>query len=195
MKKICVFTGAAMGENPIYAESAYQLGQMIASRQLGLVYGGGKMGLMGRVADGVIEAGGHVTGIIPRFLDSVEIGHAGVTKLHIMDTMHQRKEMMYAESDAFIVLPGGLGTLDETMEIATWRQLGLHQKPIIVFNLNGYWQHLLDQIQYIIDAGFMHHGNVKHLEQANTLDEIADHLDNVANGSLVTAAVSTATSG
>ena len=195
MKKICVFTGAAMGDNPIYAKSAYQLGQMIASRQLALVYGGGKMGLMGRVADGVIEAGGHVTGIIPRFLDSVEIGHAGVTKLHIMDTMHQRKEMMYAESDAFIVLPGGLGTLDETMEIATWRQLGLHQKPIIVFNLNGYWQHLLDQIQYIIDAGFMHHGNVKHLEQANTLDEIADHLDNVANGSLVTAAVSTATSG
>jgi predicted Rossmann-fold nucleotide-binding protein len=146
MKKICVFTGAAMGENPIYAKSAYQLGQMIASRQLGLVYGGGKMGLMGRVADGVIEA-------------------------------------------------GGLGTLDETMEIATWRQLGLHQKPIIVFNLNGYWQHLLDQIQHIIDAGFMHHGNVKHLEQANTLDEIADHLDNVANGSLVAAAISTATSG
>ena len=112
-----------------------------------------------------------------------------------MDTMHQRKEMMYAESDAFIVLPGGLGTLDETMEIATWRQLGLHQKPIIIFNLNGYWQHLLDQIQHIIDAGFMHHGNVKHLEQANTLDEIADHLDNVANGSLVAAAISTATSG
>ena len=186
MKKICVFTGAALGDNPIYGKSAYHLGQMIASRDLGLVYGGGKMGLMGKVADGVIEAGGHVTGVIPRFLDSVEIGHTGVTKLHIMDTMHQRKEMMYAESDAFIVLPGGLGTLDETMEIATWRQLGLHQKPIIVLNLDGYWQHMLDQIQHIIDTGFMHNGNVPHLEHANTLDEIADHLDNVANVSIVT---------
>ena len=186
MKKICVFTGAAIGDNPIYSNSAYQLGQMIASRKLGLVYGGGKMGLMGKVADGVIEAGGHVTGVIPRFLDSVEIGHTGVTKLHIMDTMHQRKEMMYAESDAFIVLPGGLGTLDETMEIATWRQLGLHQKPIIVLNLDGYWQHMLDQIQHIIDTGFMHNGSVPHLEYANTLDEVADHLDDVANVSIVT---------
>ena len=185
MKKICVFTGASLGGDSIYAKSAHQLGQMIASRKLGLVYGGGRMGLMGRVADGVIEAGGHVTGIIPRFLDSVEIGHAGVTKLHIMDTMHQRKEMMYTESDAFIVLPGGLGTLDETMEIATWRQLGLHQKPIIVLNLNGYWQHLLDQIQHIIDAGFMHHGNVPHLEHANTLDEIADHLDSISDVGMV----------
>ena len=181
MKKVCVFTGASSGFDPIYAETARQLGEMIASRGLGLVYGGGKMGLMGHVADGVIEAGGHVTGIIPRFLDSVEIGHAGVTKLHIMDTMHQRKDMMYAESDAFIVLPGGLGTLDEAMEIATWRQLGLHKKPIIVLNINGYWDHLLSQIQHVIDAGFMHHGNISHFEQADDLDAIADHLDSIAN--------------
>lgn len=177
MKKVCVFTGAAMGVAPIYAETAYNLGQMLASRGLGLVYGGGKMGLMGRVADGVIEAQGHVTGIIPRFLDSVEVGHSGVTKLHIMDTMHQRKEMMYAESDGFVVLPGGLGTLDEAMEIATWRQLGLHKKPIIILNIKGYWQNLLDQLQHIIDAGFMHHGNISHFHQAATLDELADHLD------------------
>jgi len=101
--------------------------------------------------------------------------------LHIMDTMHQRKDMMYAESDAFIVLPGGLGTLDEAMEIATWRQLGLHKKPIIVLNINGYWDHLLSQIQHVIDAGFMHHGNVSHFEQADDLDAIADHLDSIAN--------------
>ena len=117
MKNVCVFAGASSGKKPAYAEAAHDLGRLIASYGLGLVYGGGRNGLMGRVADGAIECGGHVTGIIPKFLDRVEIGHAGVTKLHVIDTMHQRKEMMYASSDAFVILPGGLGTLDETMEI------------------------------------------------------------------------------
>ena len=112
------------------------MGYMLASRGLSLVYGGGKLGLMGAVADGVLAANGEVTGIIPKFLDNVEVGHKGVTDLHIIDSMHERKAMMYDAADAFIILPGGLGTLDETMEIITWRQLGLHQKPIIV-NLNG----------------------------------------------------------
>lgn len=177
MKKICVFTGASAGHDPIYTETAYQLGTMIAARGFGLVYGGGKMGLMGTVADGVIDNNGHVTGIIPRFLDDVEVGHSGVTKLHIIDTMHQRKEMMYAESDAFVVLPGGLGTLDETMEIATWRQLGLHQKPVIIFNVNGYWDHLLAMLEHVVDSGFMHHHNRAHFQTAATLDDVADVLD------------------
>lgn len=177
MKKICVFTGASAGQDPIYAETAYQLGTMIAARGFGLVYGGGKMGLMGIVADGVIDNNGHVTGVIPRFLDDVEVGHSGVTKLHIIDTMHERKEMMYAESDAFVVLPGGLGTLDETMEIATWRQLGLHQKPVIIFNVNGYWDHLLAQLQHVVDSGFMHHHNRSHFQTATTLDDVVDVLD------------------
>ncbi len=177
MKKICVFTGAASGKNEIYTDAAYQLGAMIAARGHGLVYGGGKMGLMGSVADGVIDNDGHVTGIIPRFLDNVEIGHSGVTQLHIIDTMHERKEMMYAQSDAFIALPGGLGTLDETMEITTWRQLNLHHKPVIIFNVNGYWDHLLAMMQHVIDEGFMHHGQRNHFEIADNLDEVADHLD------------------
>ena len=112
MKNICVFAGAAHGNNPEFGDIAYGLGKLIADYGMGLVYGGGRSGLMGRVADGAVESGGYVTGIIPKFLDKIEIGHAGVTKLHVIDTMHQRKEMMYAESDAFIVLPGGLGTLN-----------------------------------------------------------------------------------
>lgn len=180
MKKICVFTGASNGNHPSYVENAYKIGQMIASLNMGLVYGGGKMGLMGQVADGVIQAGGHVTGIIPRFLDNVEISHDEVTKLHILDTMHERKEMMYEVSDAFIVLPGGLGTLDEAMEIATWRQLGLHQKPVIIANLNGYWSHLLAQLQHIIDTGFMHHSQNAHFEQIDNLEALADRLQTIA---------------
>ena len=183
MKKICVFTGAAVGNDPVYRDAAYKLGEMIAARGLGLVYGGGKMGLMGVVADGVIDNRGHVTGIIPRFLDDVEIGHAGVTNLQIIDTMHERKELMYEASDAFIVLPGGLGTLDETMEITTWRQLDLHKKPVIIFNVNGYWDHLLAQMDHITKEGFMHKSNRDHFLVATTLDDIADHLDAVSKAS------------
>ena len=180
MKKVCVFTGAATGHDPVYKDTAYQLGTMIAARGLGLVYGGGKMGLMGIVADGAINNAGHVTGIIPRFLDDVEIGHEGVTNLQIIDTMHERKELMYQASDAFVVLPGGLGTLDETMEITTWRQLDLHKKPVILFNINGYWDHLLAQMAHITAQGFMHHSHRDHFLTVKSLDEIADHLDAVA---------------
>ena len=170
MKKICVFAGAAAGTKPSYTTAAHDLGLMIASFGLGLVYGGGRNGLMGRVADGAIEGGGPVIGIIPKFLDRVEIGHAGVTKLHVIDTMHQRKEMMYAESDAFIVLPGGLGTLDETMEITTWRQLDLHKKPVIILNIDGYWDPLLAMLDNVISEGFMHNGHLQHFE---TVDSVA----------------------
>ena len=136
-----------------------------------------KMGLMGALADGVLAANGKVTGIIPKFLDNVEVGHKGVKDLHIIDSMHERKAMMYDAADAFIVLPGGLGTLDETMEIITWRQLGLHQKPIIIVNLNGYWDSMLTMFQNIIDQGFMHHGHTGHFDQVDDLDGLMDKLD------------------
>ena len=177
MKKICVFTGAASGVNTFYKDAAYQLGLMLGSRGLGLAYGGGKLGLMGAVADGMLAANGKVTGIIPKFLDNVEVGHKGVTDLHIIDSMHERKAMMYDAADAFIILPGGLGTLDETMEIITWRQLGLHQKPIIIVNLNGYWDSMLIMFQNIIDQGFMHHGHTGHFDQVDDLDSLMDKLD------------------
>ena len=177
MKKLCVFTGAATGSNPRFAEAAHQLGQILASRNLGLVYGGGKSGLMGKIADAVIASGGHATGIIPKFLDGVEIAHRGLTNLHVIDTMHERKNMMYDLADGFIIMPGGLGTLDEAMEIITWRQLGLHRKPIIIANLFGYWDHMLSLFQNIIDEGFMHHGHNGHFEYVNDMDELADRLD------------------
>ena len=176
MKKICVFAGAASGVDPLYGNAAYDLGKTVAGLGMGLVYGGGRSGLMGRVADGAIDAGGHVTGIIPKFLDKVEIGHEGVTKLHVIDTMHQRKEMMYAESDAFVVLPGGLGTLDETMEITTWRQLDLHKKPVIIVNINGYWDHLLAMLQKVITEGFMHHDHLDHFETVTQVPDLVPHL-------------------
>ena len=177
MKKLCVFTGAATGSDPRFADAAHQLGQILASRNLGLVYGGGKSGLMGKIADAVIAAEGHTTGIIPKFLDNVEIAHRGLNDLHVIDTMHERKNMMYEIADGFIIMPGGLGTLDETMEIITWRQLGLHRKPIIIANLHGYWDHMLLLFQNIIDEGFMHHGHTGHFEHVDDMDALADKLD------------------
>ncbi|MGC6498414.1 MAG: TIGR00730 family Rossman fold protein [Candidatus Puniceispirillaceae bacterium] len=179
MKNVCVFAGAAHGTNPEYGDIAYALGKLVADHGLGLVYGGGRSGLMGRVADGAVESGGYVTGIIPKFLDKVEIAHAGVTKLHVIDTMHQRKEMMYAESDAFIVLPGGLGTLDETMEIITWRQLDLHKKPVIIMNVGGYWDNLLALMQSVIAEGFMHDAHLDHFETVTSLADMTGHLRHV----------------
>ena len=177
MKKLCVFTGAATGTDPRFVAAADQLGQILASRNLGLVYGGGKSGLMGKIADAVIAAQGHATGIIPKFLDNVEIAHRGLDDLRVIDTMHERKNMMYETSDGFIIMPGGLGTLDETMEIITWRQLGLHRKPIIIVNLYGYWDHMLMLFQNIIDEGFMHHGHTGHFEHVDDMDALADRLD------------------
>tara|TARA_B100001939_G_scaffold56937_1_gene46128 strand:+ start:124 stop:699 length:576 start_codon:yes stop_codon:yes gene_type:complete len=177
MKKLCVFTGAATGSDPRFADAAHQLGQILASRNLGLVYGGGKSGLMGKIADAVIAADGHATGIIPKFLDNVEIAHRGLNDLHVIDTMHERKNMMYEIADGFIIMPGGLGTLDEAMEIITWRQLGLHRKPIIIANLHGYWDHMLLLFQNIIDEGFMHHGHTGHFEHVDDMDALADKLD------------------
>ena len=181
MKKICVFAGASAGNSPSYANAAHDLGALIASYGLGLVYGGGRNGLMGRVADGAIAGGGSVIGIIPKFLDRVEIGHAGVTKLHVINTMHQRKEMMYAESDAFIVLPGGLGTLDETMEITTWRQLDLHKKPVIILNIDGYWDHLMAMLDTVIAEGFMHNGHLRHFETVTSVAALKPHLKSLVS--------------
>ena len=177
MKNICVFTGASTGRDPRIAEAAHQLGQILVSRNLGLIYGGGKSGLMGKIADAVIASEGHAIGVIPKFLDNVEIAHRGLKNLQVVDTMHERKNMMYEIADGFIIFPGGLGTLDETMEIITWRQLGLHRKPVIIVNLFGYWDHMLLLFQNIIDQGFMHHGHTGHFEHVDDMDELADKLD------------------
>lgn len=155
MKRICVYCGSSFGENPIYVETARAMGEAIAKRGDELVYGGGKVGLMGTVADAVLAAGGRVIGIMPKFLVDKEIAHKGLTELRVVDTMHNRKEMLLRISDAVIALPGGWGTYDELAEAVTWAQLGLHEKPIGVLNLNGFYNPLIAQMDHAIAEGFV----------------------------------------
>ncbi|GAA6617810.1 TIGR00730 family Rossman fold protein [Scytonema sp. NUACC26] len=143
MKYICVFCASRRGAQPTYKQAAQQLGELLAKRQLGLVYGGAKVGLMGAIADATLAAGGEVIGVIPEFMVAKEIAHDRITQLHIVNSMHERKTMMSQIADAFVALPGGLGTLEEFCEILTWSQLGLHKKPCGVLNINGYYDSLL----------------------------------------------------
>jgi uncharacterized protein (TIGR00730 family) len=143
LKRICVFCGSSPGSHPRYAEAARHLGQLLASQGIGLVYGGAMVGLMGEVANAVLSAGGEVHGVIPDALRDREIAHRSITHLHHVRTMHDRKALMYDLSDAFIALPGGMGTLDELCEILTWAQLGLHKKPCGLINIAGYFNHLI----------------------------------------------------
>jgi uncharacterized protein (TIGR00730 family) len=143
MKRVCVFCGSSPGRGPRYLEAASRFGAILAERGLALVYGGSRSGLMGAVADAVLAGGGEVVGVLPEFLGSKEIAHPGVTRLEIVSSMHERKARMAALADAFVALPGGFGTLDEIFEILTWAQLGLHDKPCAVLNVDGYFDGLL----------------------------------------------------
>jgi uncharacterized protein (TIGR00730 family) len=154
IKSICVYCGASRGTSETFTNIAKELGRELAERHIRLVYGGGGIGLMGAVADATMAAGGEVLGIIPQHLERAELGHRGLTELKIVDSMHTRKRMMFDLSDAFVILPGGMGTLDETFEIITWRQLGMHDKPIILINHDGYWEPFLALIDHVIDNGF-----------------------------------------
>ena len=151
---LCVYCGSALGVDSRIAEAARDLGRLLAERHIRLIYGGARIGLMGTLADACLAAGGEVVGIIPGHLDKTELGHRGATELIVVDSMHERKYMMFEESDAFAILPGGLGTLDETFEMLTWRKLGLHDKPIILVDIAGYWRPLLGLIDHIIVQGF-----------------------------------------
>lgn len=155
MKRICIFCGSSSGINAVYAEQAKALGRALARRQLGLVYGGGNVGLMGLIADAALEADGEVIGVIPQALVDKELAHHGVTRLHVVGSMHERKAMMADMSDAFIALPGGFGTLDEFCEILTWAQLGLHAKPCGLLNVHGYYDSFLAQLDAAVAAGFL----------------------------------------
>ena len=151
---IAVFCGSKPGHDPRQIEAANTLGRGMAARDIGLVYGGGRVGLMGAVADAVQDAGGHVTGIIPEFLMQREVGNTKIDTLEITESMHSRKQRMFELSDAFVTLAGGLCTLDETIEIITWKQLRLHTKPIIVISIGGYWDVLKTATAGFTDAGF-----------------------------------------
>lgn len=155
MRRVCVFCGSAEGTRPEYAQAARQLAAVLASRGLGLVYGGGSVGLMGIVADAALAAGCEVIGVIPKALHEREVSHLGLTELHVVETMHERKAKMAELADAFIALPGGLGTLEETFEVWTWGMLGLHAKPIGLMDVVDFWQPLIAMVDRMVDEGFI----------------------------------------
>ena len=155
IKNVCVYCGSSSKVDNVYKEAATKLGGLIAAEKWRVVYGGGRVGLMGLVADSTLTAGGEVIGIIPSHIEEREVQHNELTELHVVDTMHVRKQMMVDKSQAFVILAGGLGTLDELFELLTWKQLGLHDKPIVIVNINGYWTKLLEAVGHIADEGFM----------------------------------------
>lgn len=155
MKRICVFCGSSPGARPEYTEVAVAMGKALAANGLELVYGGGRVGLMGVVADAVLAAGGRVVGVIPRMLMEKEVGHEGVSEMHLTDTMHERKALMAEFSDGFIAMPGGTGTFDESFEILTWSQLGVHRKPFAFLNVAGYYDGLLAFLDHAVDQRFL----------------------------------------
>jgi uncharacterized protein (TIGR00730 family) len=155
MKAVCVYCGSANGANPVYAEAARAFGRALVDANLALVYGGGKVGLMGMIADSVMAAGGRAIGVIPELLVDKEIGHHGLTELHVVSDMHERKKMMADLSDAFVALPGGAGTLEELFEVYTWAQLGYHRKPVGVFNIARFYDPLIAMLEHTVREGFM----------------------------------------
>lgn len=161
MRSVCVFCGSNIGTNGLYRAAAESLGDALARRKLRLVYGGGSVGLMGVVADAVLEAGGEVTGVIPEVLATKELLHTGVHDMHIVSGMHARKARMVELADGFIALPGGYGTFEELFEIVTWAQLGLHRKPIGLYNAAGYFHGLIELIDHAVEQGFI---KAKHRE-------------------------------
>ena len=154
-KRICVFCGSSHGTDPVYAEAARTVGSEFARRGIGLVYGGGNVGLMGVIADAVLAAGGHATGVIPEALMAKELGHKGLQDLRIVKTMHERKAMMAELADGFIALPGGIGTFEEFFEIVTWAQLGFHTKPCALLNVKGFYDPLLRLVDHAIEERFV----------------------------------------
>ncbi|MEW9552026.1 TIGR00730 family Rossman fold protein [Nonomuraea sp. NPDC050783] len=155
MKRIAIFTGSTPGAASAFSDLAAGVGRELATRGIGVVYGGGRAGLMGAVADGALKAGGEVIGVIPRSMVEREWAHDGITELHVCETMHERKAIMADKSDAFLALPGGLGTLEEIFEVWTWRRLGFHRKPVGFLNAGGFWTPLLAALDTIAADGFL----------------------------------------
>ena len=163
-RRVCVFCGSSSGVRPEYQAEAVTLGTLLGTNSLGLVYGGAQVGLMGALADAAMASGSEVIGVIPRLLSGVEVAHQQLSRLVLVETMHERKALMAQEADAFVALPGGFGTLDEFFEIVTWAQLGIHQKPCLVVNTLGYFDHLLRFLQVAMEQGFLkpkNHANIQ----------------------------------
>lgn len=174
--RICVFCGAAAGGRPEYALVARSLGAALARRGVAVVYGGASVGLMGAVADGALAAGGEVVGVIPQALVEREIAHPGLTTLHVVGSMHERKALMAELSAGFVALPGGVGTLEELFEVFTWRQLGLHDKPMALLDVAGYWAGLVSLLEHAEAEGFLRPGHRRCLWLEDDIDALLDRL-------------------
>jgi uncharacterized protein (TIGR00730 family) len=180
MKRVAVYCGSSMGADPAFAQVARDLGRTLAERGLGLVYGGGKRGLMGVVADSTLEAGGDVYGVIPQALIDLEVAHRGLTELHTCTTMHERKAKMTELTDAFVALPGGIGTFDELFEAWTWNALGYHAKPFALLNVAGFWDGLIGFLDHATMSGFMSPARRAQLIVADGIEEVLDKLEAAA---------------
>ena len=179
LKRLCVFCGSSSGFDAVYRQAAVDLGQLVAAQRIELVYGGGRVGLMGAIADAVLQAGGHVIGVIPEFLATKELLHEEVSQMRVTNDMHERKALMSELSDAFVAMPGGLGTFEELFEVLTWSQLGLHGKPVGLLNVAGYFDPLLAMVDRAIADGFCANEHrqlfVVDTNPANLLDRLRAH--------------------
>lgn len=179
---LCVYCGSQSGNHPIYIEMANAFGVALARRGITLVYGGGKVGLMGTVANATLSAGGKVVGVIPRQLVDREVAHTGLTELVVVDTMHQRKTRMYELSDAFVALPGGFGTMDEMFEMLTWAQLGLHRYPCAFLDTHGYYGHLRNMMDHMVAEGFVAPGRRESVWFGDSISELFDWMSRDQTG-------------
>jgi uncharacterized protein (TIGR00730 family) len=180
VERVCVFCGASSGRRPSYAEAARGFGEELARRGIGLVYGGGRVGLMGAVADGALSAGGEAIGVIPQALVERELAHTGLTELHVVDSLHERKALMADLSDAFVALPGGFGTLDELMEQLTWSQLGLHAKPVGLLDVDDYWAPLIALARHATEEGFVRESDLAAIAVGGNAGLLLDRLARTA---------------
>ena len=176
MKRLAVYCGSALPADPVYVESARQVGRTLAGRGIGVVYGGGRRGLMGAVADAALEAGGEVIGVIPEALVHAEVAHQGCTELHVVQTMHQRKALFTDLSDGFITLPGGVGTMDELWEAISWAQLGYHAKPVGLLNVSSFYDQLIAFNRHMIDTGFIRLQHADILVHADSIEALLDKM-------------------
>ena len=173
---VCVYCGSRLGSRPVYRALARTLGTAIGRRGWQLVYGGGRAGLMGEVADATLAAGGRVVGVIPESLMKLEVGHAGLSELHVVQTMHQRKQRMAERSDAFIAMPGGIGTFEELFEVWTWRHLAYHDRPMGLLDADGYWAPMLRFLHHAVAEGFMDAGQMAMLQVDDDAERLLDTL-------------------
>jgi len=176
IKRITVFCGSSLGNENVYALQANQLGKTLAKQNIELVYGGAKIGLMGAVADGALSEGGKVIGVLPKFLRSKEIAHEGLTELILVDSMHERKTKMNELCDGVVALPGDFGTLEEFFEMLTWGQLGLHQKPVAVLNINGFYDSLISLVQTMVDKGLLKEVNQKMFLVSDNINDLLNKM-------------------